>query len=43
MKTKELVLVENVLTSNIFVDSSNTAQVTPGEKAKREKKVITYH
>lgn len=34
MKTKELVLVENVLTSNIFVDSSNTAQATPEEKAK---------
>lgn len=45
MKTKELVLVENVLTSNIFADSSNSAQATPEEKAKKEKKGIrvTYH
>lgn len=44
MKTTELVLVENVLTSNIFVDSSNTAQATPEEKAKKKEVVrVTYH
>ena len=38
MKTEGLVLVENLLTNNTFVDSSNTFQATPVEKAKKKKK-----
>ena len=40
MKTEGLVLVENLLTNNTFVDSSNTFQATPVEKAKKKKKKV---
>lgn len=36
MKTKELALVENSLTSNVSVDSRNNSQATPEEKTKKK-------
>lgn len=35
LKTEEFMLVENLLTSNIFADSSSTSQATPKEKEKK--------
>lgn len=36
LKTEEFMLVENLLTSNIFADSSSTSQATPKEKEKKK-------
>lgn len=37
LKTEEFMLVENLLTSSIFADSSTTSQATPKEKDKKKK------
>lgn len=38
LKIEEFMLVENLLTSSIFADSSSTSQATPKEKDKKNTK-----